>query len=76
MTEEREVLIYRGENGLVVEVPVDDIEVDEDAEMIHYSYTVVEGEPLPEDVMGPLIGEYIIGLVTEYAEQVIATQPE
>lgn len=78
MTEERKVLVYQGDNGLVVEIPVESVEVDEDEDMIYFSYDIIEeGTAVPShEELGPMLGKYLLDLINKYATEVIATQPE
>ena len=65
------VLIYQGENGLVVHIPVNSVEIDEDNDMLYFNYTVEEGTPLPEEELGPILGNYLQDLISKYAKEVI-----
>ena len=65
------VLIYQGENGLVVHIPVNSVEIDEDNDMLYFNYTVEEGTPLPKEELGPILGNYLQDLISKYAKEVI-----
>lgn len=68
------VLIYQGENGLVVHIPVSSFELDED--MLSFNYTVEEGTAPPHDELGPILGKYISDLIEKYVEEVIEARTE
>ena len=63
------VLIYQGENGLVVHIPVNSVEIDND--MLYFNYTVEEGTPLPKEELGPILGNYLQDLISKYVSEVI-----
>ena len=69
---------YHGNDGLLVEIPVASIEVDEDEDMIYFNYDIIEeGTNLPtHEELGQLLGKYLLDLINTYAEEVIATKPE
>lgn len=64
------VLVYEGDEGLLVEIPVESVEIDED--MISFNYDIIEGTA--PDNIGELLGKYIFDLIEEYAKEVIETQ--
>ena len=70
------VLIYQGENGLVVHIPVSSVELDEDTDMLSFNYTVEEGTAPPHDELGPILGKYISDLIDKYVEEVIEARTE
>lgn len=68
------VLVYQGDEGLLVEIPVESVEIDEDTDMIYFNYNIIEGtEP---DNIGELLGKYILDLIEKYAKEVIETRTE
>ena len=66
------VLVYQGDEGLLVEIPVESVEIDED--MIYFNYNVIEGTA--PDNIGELLGKYILDLIEKYAKEVIETRTE
>ena len=74
-TNDREVIIYK-DDKVTAQIYVDSIEVDEDEDMLYFSYDITDGEPQPEEELGPLIGEFIKQLIVEYAEKVINSVEE
>ena len=74
-TNDREVIIYK-DDKVTAQIYIDSIEVDEDEDMLYFSYDITEGEPQPVEELGPLIGEFIKELIVEYAEKVINSVKE
>ena len=68
------VLVYQGDEGLLVEIPVDSVEIDEDTDMIYFNYNIIEGTA--PDNIGELLGKYILDLIEKYAKEVIETRTE
>ena len=74
-TNDREVIIYK-DDKVTAQIYVDSIEVDEDEDMLYFSYDITDGEPQTVEELGPLIGEFIKELIVEYAEKVINSVKE
>ena len=74
-TNDREVIIYK-DDKVTAQIYVDSIEVDEDEDMLYFSYDITEGEHQTVEELGPLIGEFIKELIVEYAEKVINSVKE
>lgn len=68
------VLVYQGDEGLLVEIPVESVEIDEDTDMIYFNYNIIEGTA--PDNIGELLGKYILDLIEKYAKEVIETRTE
>ena len=68
------VLVYQGDEGLLVEIPVESVEIDEDTDMIYFNYNIIEGTA-PYNI-GELLGKYILDLIEKYAKEVIETRTE
>ena len=71
----REVIMYK-DDKVTAQIYIDSIKVDEDEDMLYFSYDITEGEPQTVEELGPLIGEFIIELIVEYAEKVINSVKE
>ena len=74
-TNDREVIIYK-DDKVTAQIYIDSIEVDEDEDMLYFSYDITEGEQQPVEELGPLIGEFIKEIIVEYAEKVINSAKE
>ena len=72
---DREVIIYK-DDKITAQIYIDSIEVDEDEDMLYFSYDIIEGDPQPVEELGPLIGEFLKELIVEYAEKVIQSVKE
>ena len=71
----REVIMYK-DDKVTAQIYIDSIKVDEDEDMLYFSYDITEGEPQPVEELGPLISKFIIELIVEYAEKVIKSVKE
>ena len=72
---DREVIIYK-DDRVTAQIYIDSIEVDEDEDMLYFSYDITDGEPQSVEELGPLIGEFLKELIVEYAEKVINSAKE
>lgn len=72
---DREVILYK-DDKITAQIYIDSIEVDEDEDMLYFSYDIIEGDPQPVEELGPLIGEFLKELIVEYAEKVIQSVKE
>lgn len=71
----REVIIYK-DDKVTAQIYIDSIEVDEDEDMLYFSYDITDGEPQSVEELSPLIGEFLNELIVEYAEKVIQSVDE
>ena len=72
---DREVIIYK-DDRVTAQIYIDSIEVDEDEDMLYFSYDITDGEPQSVEELGPLIAEFLKELIVEYAEKVINSAKE
>mgnify|MGYP003609374830 CR=1 FL=1 len=72
---DREVIIYK-DDKVTAQIYIDSIEVDEDEDMLYFSYDITDGEPQSVEELGPLIAEFLKELIVEYAEKVINSAKE
>lgn len=63
-------IYYKGEDGLLVSIDIDSIDIDEDNDMLYFSYNILEGDILPEGELGPILGKYLTDLISEYVKTI------